>query len=571
MPIVPVAERQVGEAGLPQVRVQGSAPIEAFGGGQGMANAAQATNRLLDVGTEIALKEKQRADDTRVKEAYASLVKAEQDMLLNPKSGAYTRKGKDAFGVPDEFGEQFDKTADDISAGLADEDQRAMFNQIRMQRRTQFDGDLKQHLAKEAQVYEKQVTDSALSAAMDEAVVNYKNPERVAQSLKDQEALVRDYWGKQGAANEVIEQKVREQASVAHASIIERFINNDEDMAAAEYFKANKDFITDGETRVRIEKALEDGSLRGESQRQSDAIMSQGLSMTKALEEVKKIEDPKLRDLVQDRLRGDYALKEAARRDALEKSHINSLNILDQSGGDIDQVMRRPEWRGFSQSERTGLMAYARSKKEGRDIDTDFSLYYGLRQMAVDDPNDFKSVNLADPKYLNSLNKTDRETMVDLQMKMRNGDGAIKSTLDGFRSDDSIVNDALKSMDINPNAKAGSRDAERAALFRRKVDEEIQRRQEATGKKATNKDTQEIADMFSIEGITKKNTFWFDEKKRFFEVTPDNSEFEIKSDTIPQSDRAKIEDALRRRNMPITEENILKLYGTKLRKLKSNG
>lgn len=567
MPTVPIAERQVGVAARPTVRVESNAPIEAFGGGQGLESSLSAGQRLASASQDIIIKEKQRADDARVKEAYSKLVRAEQDLLLNPKTGAYTKKGKDAFTVPDEYSVQFDKIAGDIESELSSDSQRQMFNEIKMQRKTSFDGDLKQHLSKEAQIYEKQVNESALSATFDEAVLNYKSPEKVAGSLNIQEGIIRDMGEKQGMAPEVIEQMVSEQKAKTHAGVIERFLSNGEDMAASEYFKANKDSITDGETRMRIEKALEDGSLRGESQRQSDAIMSQGLSMTKALEEVKKIEDPKLRDLVQDRVRGEFALKRAAERDATEQNHISALNILDKNGGNIDEVMKRREWQSFSQAERAGLMNYARNKKEGRDSDTDFELYYRLRRMAVDDPNKFKEEIL--PQYVNSLGKSERETLTDIQMKLRSGDGAVKKTLDGFRSDDSIVDDALRTAGINPNAKAGSNDASKVSLFRRKVDEEILRRQEATGKKVTNKDTQEIVDNLMIEGTTKKNLFWFDTKKRAFELTPEDEAFEIKSDQVPASERSKIEDVLRRRNMPLTEENILKLYGAKLRKLRN--
>jgi hypothetical protein len=95
MPTVPRYEQRVGQAALPNARVSTNAPIEAFGGGQGLQQVAQAAQETL----EIVRKEREKADQLAVLEADTKAARLKTSLFFDPKTGAMTRKGKDAFGA----------------------------------------------------------------------------------------------------------------------------------------------------------------------------------------------------------------------------------------------------------------------------------------------------------------------------------------------------------------------------------------------------------------------------------------------------------------------------------------
>ncbi len=554
MPVVPRYNRDpVQQAALPNIRPGVDAPIEAFGGGH-------ANQQVFSQVTAIAQKAKNDADQLAVLDADRKLSEVETRLLYDPQSGAINKKGKDAFGAHEEVMRNLETEVQSIEGELRNETQRMAFRRSLVSRQVNIDRQLQRHVSTEIQRYDNETTESYLANERDAAVANYHDPERVNLSVERQRAAIQDHANRNGLPPEWVENKLKDSTSKTHGSVISRMLANGQDLDAKKYYDAHKDLFT-GADAAAIEKDLEEGSLRGESQRQSDLIFEKfGSSMSTAMDKAREIEDPKLRDEVTSRLKDRFQMREVERRQSVENLHKSATDIIDRTGN-IDEIPT-DQWKQFSLSERSALKNYARARREGIEPETKWDLYYDLKTQASTPAlrSKFLQTNLYEhrPDFANAEFKE----LVNLQTSLRSGDDKAAKDLDGFRTDQMIVNDALRAAGFDTSPKPGKKDAEAVNKFRRAVDEHLKQLQSRTGRKATNQEVQEIVDNLMVKGVTEKGLIW-DTTKRLFELGPQD-QFEIDPDDIPAGERAKIEEALRRRGIAVNNQKIVDLYTRKL-------
>jgi hypothetical protein len=195
---------------------------------------------------------------------------------------------------------------------------------------------------------------------------------------------------------------------------------------------------------------------------------------------------------------------------------------------------------------------------------TDWGEYYNLKTLAsVDGPTRDKFLktnlmvhrpNMADPEF---------KELVSLQSQLRKNDSSALDKLNGFRSASSIINDSLSAVNIKPNPKPGSDDAEKVAQFRRRVEESVVELQTETGRKATNKEIQSIVDNMIVKGKIPDSGIIWDTRARAFELEP-GQRLVVEYDSIPIEERRAAEQALKRKGLPVTSESIRQLYSIKL-------
>lgn len=564
MPTVPrYSDRQITQQqALPNVRVQTDLPDGAYGLGPASQRVTDAAQNLGNTVHKFIMDEREKADDLMTQKAWAELTTRSNNLMYDSKEGAMTRKGEAAFGVVDEYGARFDKDAEDISQNMLKNDrQRQIFEQIRLRKRTEFHQNLERHTFTERERFQEEVLQTGLSTAKEDAVLNYQNPGKIQESITMQKALLQSQIPAKG--KDWYEAETKRVESQTHTAVIGRMLANGQDMLASQYFKENKEAFS-GQDVARVENSLKEGTLLGESQRQTDAIIQKTGSLQQALQMAKSIEDPKLRDAVSSRVRDEFSLRKAAETDARERIFQGMTNVLEQNGGDIDSLRRtqHDKWTLLPMAERKALEDWARMKREGTPPSTDWDLYYELKTRASSDATKggFLTENLK--LYRAKLADTEFKELVSLQSSMRTGDSKSNEILSGYRTHSQIVNDTLSAAGFDPSPKAGKEEARKVNLFRRKVDEEIITLQTKTGKKATSEDVQRIVDNLTAKVITKPGIFW-DTKKRVFELEA-NETFAIDVKDIPRGERLKIEEALRSNAVPITDDAIVDLYNRKL-------
>lgn len=558
-PVVPTIKPQVAAAAPQRIRESTDAPIEAFGGqsSDNFNRQNAALGGLVNTVSRIYEVEQGKADDARTKEAYASLVDAKNELYWG-KQGAVNRKGADAADVTTTYGEQFKKTADEIRKNLSNDSQRGAFDEMYRKEDTEFNGMLLRHASTENQSYQRQTTEAVIASSMNDAVQNYALPNKVEESVQLQRNALGSYLAQNGADEKTIQLEVGKAVSNTYASVIGRMLSLGEDKKASEYFAQVKGNIESGETLTRLEKALEEGSIRGESQRRSDEIFAKAPDMVKALAMAKEIDDPKLRDETTRRLKDEFATQEVAKRQSKEQLFEGVMTGIETNPIKPDPVT----WEALSPQQRVAAETRIRQVREGIQPVTNWTKYTDLKELAYNqstqqqfleiDLNELRPV-MADAEY---------KELVNIKAGLRKGDPNTKKQLDGYRSDDQVINAVILSMGMNPKPRSAG-EQNRIASFKRAVDDKVQAYQLQTGKKVTNTELQGIADELAVQVVTERGMLW-DTKKRVYELAPGEA-FELADvRSVPSSEVLKIQQALRNKGKPVSDEAVVNVYRQKI-------
>lgn len=578
MPQVPVPNEAgiTRVQGAPNARVSTSAPIEAFGGGRAAENVTRQAQNLGEqaiqtieknqaLAAKLAKEEKDKADDVATQDAYTRTVQLRNRLMYDPENGAMNRKGKDAFGAGEEYGKQFEAGADEIENSLTNPEQKALYKRIREGEARDLDSNLTRHTFAQAQAYDEETTAASVSTTREDAVMNYQDPGKVGMSINRQKVLIESNGKRNGQPAEMIKQKQMAAESTTHEAVINRMLANGQDLMASDYYKNIKGSIH-GDAVAQVERNLQEGSIRGESQRQAVKIYTTNNDLTSALQAVDKIKDPKIQDATRDRVKQKFLEKEQAKDAAEEQTFRSAFSIVEKTRNKDD--IPPDQWDQLSPARKNSITEYLEkaAKKEG--VQTDWDAYYNLKQMAASPALRDKFMQTDLLLYRPKLADAEFKELVNAQSDGKKGD---TKAIDGIRTDAQIINQSLLDAGVDPTPKQGSKDAKKVNMFWKAVDEEVKALQSQTGKKATNDEVQGIVDKLMTKGVTEKGWFW-DTEKRLYEVDPGtDKKFEIKTKDIPLMDRQKIESALRARGINPTDDKINQIYKSKLAGMVNRG
>lgn len=568
MPTVPKLTRvesnpTIANQPLPSQRLNPDAPLEAFGGGASAEAVTAAGQGVLASVKKIADEEQAKADDLATQEAYSKTVTLKNGLFWNQKTGAFLRKGKDAFGITEEYGTQFDKGADEIEKNLGNQTQKQMYKKMRLQQKLELTGNLERHTFTEAQTFDDETTEAGLITTQDDAVLNYQNPGKIQESLDVQKALIISNAQRLGKPAEWVRLKLEDTQSKTHAKVINRMLANGQDLTAKTYFDSVKQELTGADSAV-LEKSLEEGTLRGESQRQTDTIMAKTDSRGEALEQAKKIKDPKLRDEVEQRVNQSWTERKQVQKEAQDSLYLQSTNMLDNAGaGAVPRNVIPPNvWSQLSLEQRNAL---ENRTADPQNNDKAFLEFWSMNttQMAALKQADFETM------YWSKFDKTHR-TRAENQWKEAR-DAAANATLNpkyaSTLSFKDRVDNTLRTSIIKSNKAASKFTPEEAktyALFENEAAKQVQEFEKTKlgGKvPASGEEIQKILDDMVVKKVFIDKAWRIDPEKPIGSLTQDERGVSyVPLAKIPQSDIAYIEKLLKTRNKPIEEKKVEQAY-----------
>jgi len=324
MPTVPRYQTRVNEFATPSVRMSAPNDIEAFGGGS--------TQQVVNNAVSYFEDENQKADDVITTGAFSKLVQLKNDLIYNPESGLQTKKGENALKAQDDFREKFKKGIDELESGLHNDTQRYIFKKMSLDQESQFDSSIQKHVYAETIELDNQNTRTALNESLNDAVLNYANPGTIQKNIQIQTALIKANGERNGESSDVIKEKINASVSQTHMAVIDRMLNNDQDMLAKQYFEQIKKQIT-GQDIASVEKSLQTGTLRGESQRQTEKIMAKVSTLTEARSEARKIENPELQDMIISRLESRFKELNDLEQQDKDNMFFNAFEMMKENKG----------------------------------------------------------------------------------------------------------------------------------------------------------------------------------------------------------------------------------------------
>lgn len=393
-----------------------SAPVETFGGGA--ASRPVDLSGLGRVTQDIYLNEKHKADEALVTSAGADVSAAEVDMLHNPDTGALNQHGDKAFQLPETVAQSWQKRMGEISSRLTNDDQRAAFQRIAASSWSTVNAQVQQHVANERQAFTQNANAAYIANEGAAAVAAaLTNPARIDTAVANQTAKIKDIARTNGWSEDQTQQHIAETVSKTRFDALTRMVDNHQDLTASAYLAKYRDQFT-ADDLTRAEKLTDAGSIEGSSQRQADSITGTATTFGEAMDQVRQIQDPRVRDRASILVRQFYNDKLADDRIQREQA-FNRTTAYVEAGNDplkaplTDRQLLTPE-----QNE---ALTHRYEQMKHPVVQTNTALYTHLINLSGLNEGTrkaFMGLNLADPKYSSQLSDSDYRHIVNLQGDM---------------------------------------------------------------------------------------------------------------------------------------------------------
>lgn len=349
MPNVPTYNPQIREAGLPQARVNpNAAPLDAFGGGSSLERRTAANVGLANTVTDIALKEKEKADQTAATEGETSLVKFKQDMLTAQGTGFQNLKGKDPLAAIGSYQDQWNKKVSQLEDGFTNDNQKAYFRKTANSQSLDFNNNINQHAAVEYQKYDKSVYETGIQTYQNDAALFWQNPGKVQESLDKQKELVNNYAAKQGVDQATAALQFNMAKAQTLSSVINQQLIAGETSTARNLFTENREAF--GDAAPKIDESIKNhetldksvaawNGLKGLKLADGNPDEAKMQSIIFARKDIPQDQKEKMWDYVKAQASESMANKNRA-DNAREYSFLNTASGLRKDGTSLDQAMR---------------------------------------------------------------------------------------------------------------------------------------------------------------------------------------------------------------------------------------
>lgn len=545
MPQVPRLTQAPVELGQLQVgRVSTEAPVNAFGGGT--QQVAQAGASAIGEAQGIVQKEVDRANENWVLEKRRAYNEWEYQKIYDPDTGAVNRLGKDALGLHEELQADMDKFYETQYEDAHNDQQRAALAGLNEARRDSTVRWADNHVGKQVMAMEAAEYDASLESSKERGSANPDHAPMEAEFIKNR---VNARAERLGWTPEQTKQNLQEAQSDLHYRVINKMLVNQQDQLAMDYFKGVKKGM-DPDVATKTTAILEEATMRGESQRVVDDMLAKNLPPDQVQEKLRALgeKNPKLRDATKSRYEDELSTRDRIARAQSNQRFDTSMDELEKSKGKYE--VPEAAWLDMDNGQRKEFEARKKQLNEGIEPAANGPEYYNLTIMASTHATQDKFLGINLQQMRSQVTQTEMSKLIDLQNGLRNRDEKTLKELDGYRTNNQIVNDTLNAINIDPTPKPGSKPAERADNFRQQVDAEIQSWQLANGKKAPNDVVQKIVNDLGKKVVLDRGLIW-DTTKPVFELTPAD---------VPEADRQKISSALRARNRPVTDSEIFRYY-----------
>jgi hypothetical protein len=543
MPKVPLARiGQVQTRALPGARFKTGAPVEAFGGGREKVTQA-ATSLVAKVGDAVE-KEQDKANRS------ASRIRANQftsevndlSREFSSHKGISANENKEAFNK--RFKELRDKRSKDIPTARQEEQWAidSSRTELNFNKRT---GD---HAFSEHQSYVRSELKSDIGNIAEDIASNYNEKDfNLELKLAESKQAVEELAAHDGVSEEAKKAMHLEASSLTHKNLINEMLNRGEDKGAKEHFKKYKKEISQTD-RNSLDGALEEGILRGESQRATDKIMSMNLSREDALAYAREKYGDELEERTVRDVKTRYAEQKQARDLADNERFEKHYNEVDKTR-DLKSITA-DEWVKLSASDKVKIRALVAGKK----YTTNFEKYDELSKMAYDEKEKFKKISLT-RNYRQHLSDSDLRKYIDLQSDMRSGKGSATFKVDGIGSDMQQFKRSIEGKNFT--------NEQESLLFA-----EVTRRVEAykyheEQSHIESSELQKIIDHLIVEGTTPGSGFlgMFKDTKMKFEFEPGvKNKRVIDISTLSPIERRKIDEYLVYKKIPRNDKERLKAY-----------
>lgn len=481
----------------PSVDVPLSITPQQMGAGLGQAEA-----RIGDTASDIHFAAVEHANQTAVLDADNQVQQAVQQGLYDPKTGVLNQKaGKDAPGLVDNALSQYDSQVSKVASGLANDRQRAQFQQLAQERRFHVEHQLGQYEHAETTRYADEVD----KASVDNAAVAAEqatDPSQVEDAIGIQMAVVADAGKRNGHPPEAIQAQQAEVASGTYARTILALADRGDSVAAADAAKRWGDKLIGSDAR-QVRNTLRVAVSNTDSRSVADEIIGgqgENADLQGSLDALEKrnITDTEVYDKAKDRIVNHFRLANEAETARQGSLYETAADAIDQSPNPADPGSVPPSvWADMKPAYRNKARAYAKARAQGVDLVTDRRLYQELVLQRAHDPMAFAKRDLV----AEHLSKADFERFQGDQAEIAKGSSKLVAS---FKTNAQEIDQAMLQGGMTPT-KSGKKMSDDEVAFRDQLGNAVTAEQQATGKEVSPTRVGEIATSLLQKTVLARN------------------------------------------------------------------
>lgn len=248
---------EVNPEPIPGVRLQPQADATAFGGGPGLAQENQETQKIAAEAGEIAGFERIRADQTAVQEATAKLSAIHTDLLTNPQTGLPAYRGVNAMSGQTTLWNQYQKSANEIAETLHGQAQQGAFTKTAIGMGDAFLQNVRAHVSKELDAHDAQTFEVLVNNKADESGKTYGNSAALAFNYKIVDDAAQARAQRLGLDDQETQKFMRAVKTTYHEDVLGQMVNDPNFLGRAkQYFYKYKDEM-DNESQDRVRQLFD--------------------------------------------------------------------------------------------------------------------------------------------------------------------------------------------------------------------------------------------------------------------------------------------------------------------------
>lgn len=512
---------QLGKRPVPQDR-QGIARQDTTAAGAGLSQVGQVIGQI---GEEIQKKN----DEQAVFEARRKLDQWERDTLYDPEKGVVSKRGADALDLPNKIPAEYDKFAGEVGETLTSARQRKVFQDMAQARRNQVADFTIRHAVQQKDVYEKGQINADLASSSERAVLLAANgsADAAKAELDVSSGRLMAFLKARGASGEEIAASLKEHASKTHIATIATLVNNGKPLEAQQYLDANAGSMR-VEDSTRASGLLKEGTMRAKAQGFADEVMPLDLGMEATLDKAREQfkADPLARDAAVHEIKTRFAEKEAARAQTVKALKDEGWSVVVDRGTKgltpaMTERLRIEAPEELRQMRDWELAKRRQAKADAEGKEQDPAVYYGLRMMAAENPDEFSKLDLLKSQPM--MSKQHYNHLVEVQAGISKGDMKAMESQRVMKSTVATIKNEILAAGIDLTPKEGTAQAKQTAAFFGTLNAALDEATATKGKPLTAEEARRIGMSMLREGIEQGSGIggFFQTKKRGYQIATD--------------------------------------------------
>ncbi len=482
-----------------------------------------------------ALQMNQRIATTEAEEALVRFERDKNDVLFNPEKGYFNSQGRNAFDGAEPTVKSIEELKTKYSEGLS-QTARTMFDKAAANHVTKAQAEISRHASDGFKAWEVSTIDAQVENTIENAGLYWNDKKSMGvQNALGRQAIL-DSAQMQGLSAEATNERLQTyDSSFARAAVEAATMNS---ATKGKELLSEFDKRLEGNDKIKLNNLIASKTEAEKTKADASYAMIKGKQLVDQFDdresliaEVDKIKDPELHQKVLSQTMHNFNLKKQIESEARTQSYEDAeAHILNGGSAESFQAENPEAWMRLSPKQQ-GLI------KSGKANATDWETFSDLMTMPKD-----KLANIDPNDYADKLAPAERSKLITAVKTAKGGSaGSVDSQVGRTRiAETTAAVDQL----FGPATKRNNEKKEQANAFYSLLDSEVNYREKVKGGKLTSEEYTNVLNGFTRKTVV-DGTLW-------------NSEKTLKD--IPAEDVSTLSDFLRKNNVPVTSDNLLRAY-----------